>query len=242
MPNYYKSDSGFVETIPGSLTVTDLAVTDDATVADDLAVTGDTTSGTYNGIQVVVGSVIPTDGAGVAATAPALYLRTGTNQLWYKSGAPDTSWTSASQDMIASNGFAYLSATAGAISTANGASMTFTGRVALTGVISPTAIGTNQTDYTPASIGAASVLRQDVSAACTINTLVATAAGHVLDLWNISNTAANTLTLLHDDGATGTAGNRILCPANTSLVIPRNGYARLWYDGGSSRWRASRGY
>lgn len=40
MPNYYKSDSGFVMTVPGAISVTDLTVVDDLTVGDALAVTG----------------------------------------------------------------------------------------------------------------------------------------------------------------------------------------------------------
>jgi hypothetical protein len=142
---------------------------------------------------------------------------------------------------------------------ANLASPTFTGTVALptitTGsatfnnvvnygaIITPAAIGTNQTDYNPASLSIASAIRQDVSAACILNSLATTGLdGRRITIFNISGTAANTLTLLHDNGATGTASMRFLCPSNTSLVIPGRGCAFLEYDQAVSRWRVARGY
>ena len=44
---------------------------------------------------VLVGTVDPSTGAGVAAPIGALYLRnaSGAGQLWLKVGASDTSWT-----------------------------------------------------------------------------------------------------------------------------------------------------
>ena len=45
------------------------------------------------GVSLLTGAADPSAGGGVAATAPALYLRTGTEQLWLKTGAADTDWT-----------------------------------------------------------------------------------------------------------------------------------------------------
>lgn len=58
-----------------------------------LAVTGALTAGTLNGVGLLTGTADPSAGAGVAATRPALYVRTGTDQLWLKTGAGDTNWT-----------------------------------------------------------------------------------------------------------------------------------------------------
>lgn len=242
MPNYYKSDTGFVTTIPGAVTVTDLTVSDDLVVTDDFSADAATVT-SLNGIQFLAGSAVPTAGAGVAATAPAFYMRTGTNQVWIKSGAGDTAWVTASHEMLANNGFSYFSgATPGIVGTINGGEMDFGGAVCDRAVISPAAIGTTQATYSPAGLISCNVLRQDVSAACTIQSLLATLSGHIIKIWNIATNPAFTLTLLHDDGASGTASGRILCPANTSLVIPANGTAYVEYDITTGRWRASRGY
>ncbi len=124
----------------------------------------------------------------------------------------------------------------------NGTNNTFDGNVNFTGVISPAAIGTDQTNYTPTSIATVSRIRQDVSAPCTINSLSAGTNGKRIRLFNISTNVLNLLTLLHDDGATGTAANRFLCPSVTSVVIPACGCVDLEYDSTLSRWRVMRGY
>lgn len=113
-------------------------------------------------------------------------------------------------------------------------------------IISPAAIGANQTDYNPASLASVSTIRQDVSAACFINSLVgpggSATGGRRIRLHNISATAANTLTLRHDDGATGTAAYRFLCSGAANVVIPRLSCVDLEYDSVSSRWRVFVGF
>lgn len=51
------------------------------------------TSDTVNGWHILYGAADPSAGAGVAALQPALYLRTGTDQLWIKTGVGNAAWT-----------------------------------------------------------------------------------------------------------------------------------------------------
>ena len=53
---------------------------------------GSVTVSTVNGVEIYTGSGDPTSGGGQAATRPALYLRTGTDEIYYKNGAADTAW------------------------------------------------------------------------------------------------------------------------------------------------------
>lgn len=103
-------------------------------------------------------------------------------------------------------------------------------------VISPSALTGDVTDYAPTGVGTAVAFRIDPGAAGrVINSLSGPTSGRWAFILNISST--QTLTLLHDDGATGTAANRFLCPNNVSVVIPPNGVREIWYDTASSRWR-----
>lgn len=120
---------------------------------------------------------------------------------------------------------------------------TFSGDITLgaqtlrTGVISPTAISTAQTDYNPTGLSGASIIRQDCTADCTINSLAGGASGRELLIINISTTS-NSIALLADDGSTGTAANRIVGPGGASVIIGPGRAAWLRYDDTSSRWRA----
>lgn len=80
------------------------------------------------GVVVVRGANDPTAGAGIAAPRPALYVRTGTDQIYLKTGAGNTAWTQLAQsggaasfssvtatgDITSSGG--NISATAGSLS------------------------------------------------------------------------------------------------------------------------------
>lgn len=66
------------------------------------AFSGAVTVGTLNGVTWLTGSAIPSDGAGVAATRPAMYLRTGTDEVWQKTGSGDTAWTYVGPDAATS--------------------------------------------------------------------------------------------------------------------------------------------
>jgi hypothetical protein len=43
--------------------------------------------------KLLTGTADPSAGAGVVAPVGSLYIRTGTVQLWQKTGAGDTQWT-----------------------------------------------------------------------------------------------------------------------------------------------------
>lgn len=107
--------------------------------------------------------------------------------------------------------------------------------------ISPAALTGNVTDWDPGgAFSTCERVRVDPGAANrTVNSLAGGADGRRLRLWNISTTAGRTLTLLHDDGATGTAAMRFLCPNLVSFVIPPGGCADVEYDSTSSRWRVT---
>lgn len=112
------------------------------------------------------------------------------------------------------------------------------------GVLSVNVTGT-ETDWNPfpsSNIGGYSVIIATPDAARTINSMLDSGSHQDFLLVNGSSTAGRNLTLTHDDGATGTAAKRFLCPANTSLVVPANGCARIWRDVSGSRWRAMRLY
>src|SRR4051812_20338613 len=110
------------------------------------------------------------------------------------------------------------------------------GPVVKTEVVTPATL-TTSTDYAPSGIYTASLLRLTTAggAAATINSLAGGTDGRELVLTNIGTTDA--ITLLHDDGATGTAAMRILCPGAVSYVLGTRGTVVLRYDGTSSRWR-----
>ena len=103
-----------------------------------------------------------------------------------------------------------------------------------TSEVSPPQITANQTDYNPAGLPTTASLRLDLDAARTINSLAGGSLGRVLMIQNISGFA---LTLLHDDGATGTAAMRFLLPGAVNLSIPAGAGVILRYDNTSLRWR-----
>lgn len=46
-----------------------------------------------NGVTILTGAADPSAGGGVAATRPALYIRTGTDQVYLKTGAGNSNWS-----------------------------------------------------------------------------------------------------------------------------------------------------
>ena len=64
-----------------------------AVTAGSVAATGAVTGASFNGVGIVTGSADPTAASGVAATAPALYFRTGTADVYLKTGSGDTAWS-----------------------------------------------------------------------------------------------------------------------------------------------------
>lgn len=246
MPSYFNSATGFATTVPGDVSVgDDLTVTDDATVADQLLLTeaagnhaatptlafGDGDTGLYESADDTLNIV--SEGVAVAQ------VNTGDQLVLLESpgnhaaaptlafGDGDTGFYEISDDLIAvtcSGAVRFQVATTALV---NSVAMYHQA------VSSPAALTGDVTDYATGNIV---VLRVDPGAAGrTINSLASPVSGKVLMVLNIS--ATQPLTLRHDDGATGTAAQRIYCPNNVSVVIPPNGSRLLWYDGTSSRWR-----
>ncbi len=71
------------------------------------------------------------------------------------------------------------------------------------------------------------------STATTIQTITAGIDGQRLTIYNATG---QNMTILHDDGATGTAANRITTMTGASVVTTGNGACDFIYDTGSSRW------
>lgn len=118
----------------------------------------------------------------------------------------------------------------------SGADAEFNSTVDMTGVITPSAISGTTTDWDPTSLGNCSVVNVALSGSgAEIVSIMQAVNGKLLILHNIDT--ALTCVLRSDDGATGTAANRLLLP-NNKLGIPPDGTALLRYDGSTSnRWR-----
>lgn len=99
--------------------------------------------------------------------------------------------------------------------------------------ISPAQLTADQTDYTGARNGDRVRLSSDASR--YINSLAGQTSGRRQTLTNVG---ANTINLLLDDGATGTAAMRFAAVGGfTEVRIPANGSVTVEYDGTSARWR-----
>jgi hypothetical protein len=109
------------------------------------------------------------------------------------------------------------------------------GSVRHDGVLSPTQLTGDQTDYAPAGFDACYHLRQDVDGTPrVINSLAGGVEGRTVLITNIGS---STLTLLHDDGATGTASMRFIITGAASRVLAVDESVFLFYDDVTDRWR-----
>jgi hypothetical protein len=111
--------------------------------------------------------------------------------------------------------------------------LTLGGPLALTNDVANTTTGT-QTNITLAALTA--VFRWNGASASSLTSFTGGRDGRILVIQNA--TAAQTLSLLHDDGVTGTAANRLYLPAGATLAVDPNSSVALQYDATSSRWRA----
>lgn len=106
-----------------------------------------------------------------------------------------------------------------------------------TSVQSPAALASGTTnDYSPTA--GFRYRLTPASGGSTISSLaqgVASGTGRIAIFQNISTT--DTITLLHDDGASGTAANRFLFSNGANRVLPPGGAIAIMYDGTSARWR-----
>lgn len=109
------------------------------------------------------------------------------------------------------------------------------GSFALTGDATITTTGTLN-DY---SLGSVAVLRWNGASALTLSSIANGSDGRVLVIENV--TAAQELTITHDDGVTGTAANRFDNPGQLDFKLPPRATVFCIYDSTTSRWRMARG-
>lgn len=142
---------------------------------------------------------------------------------------------------LVANGGLYMTWAAGGINFLNARTLAGAG-FGLNSPLTPSQITSNQTDYNPFSsnIHLYNNLRLTSDAARVVNSMFAGVDGQQMYIYNINTSGTSTITLLHDDGATGTAAQRFLCPANVSSVVTANDGLLVVYDGTSSRWRVVR--
>lgn len=113
----------------------------------------------------------------------------------------------------------------------------FEQRLALGGLLDPSAISGTTTDWNPTNFAISTVIHVDLSAFATITSMEAGAVdGEIKILQSVDDTYA--FALQHDDGSTGTAGNRFLLPPGSgTITVPPRGCAVCMYDGTAQRWR-----
>lgn len=103
---------------------------------------------------------------------------------------------------------------------------------ALSGVVSPAQITSNQNNYAPASFAAAALLRLNSDAARDITGIAGGAAGRLIAL---SNQGSFTITLKHNSGSS-TAGNRLLCPGAGDFALTTFKTCWIQYDATATAW------
>lgn len=139
-------------------------------------------------------------------------------------------------------GFSYLpSVTATNSSSVNKAWRHNSGFIQWESILTPAQITSNQNDYNPTGLNnggaphGATIVRLSSDASRDITSIVGGVVGRILILVNVG---AQNIVLKDDDGATGTAANRLQLNADTTLLPELS--IMLWYDGTSSRWRSMR--
>lgn len=103
-------------------------------------------------------------------------------------------------------------------------------RFDLSGVISPTSLGSSQNNWSPTGLSTASTIRVTASTPINITGLVGGASGRIIVIHNIG---ANAITLVND--STSTAANRFLF--GSDLVVGADKSVALQYDDTTDRWR-----
>ncbi len=101
----------------------------------------------------------------------------------------------------------------------------------LSGDISPTSLGADQNNYSPAGLSTASVLRLTSSTAVNITGLAGGADGRILAVLNVGSNDI----VLKNASTSSTAANRFDIGADATLGASQG--ATLIYDAASSRWR-----
>lgn len=102
--------------------------------------------------------------------------------------------------------------------------------LALTGVISPSQITSNQNDYNPTGIASAAILKLSSDASRSVSGLAGGAEGRVVGLLN---TGGQVITLLNES-VSSTAANRFAL--GDDVAIKARQAVLLRYDGAAARW------
>lgn len=242
MPNYYKSDAGFVTNVTGTINATtvtaaDISASDDLIVGDDAAITGTLTAadGSITGLWAV-GSLTSATVAATGAVTGASVAVTGAA----------TSATVAATGASTAASYTATGAVAGATLAASGAA-TVGGALTVTGILTTNGDFTQEGRLlagsgTAAQFGAVAtdvatgvskpICRISASEACTWNSLSPASAQRSLFV----NVGTFNITLVHASG-TGTAALTFLCPNSANYVLTPNSSVEVWYDPTSSRNR-----
>ena len=104
------------------------------------------------------------------------------------------------------------------------------GSTALSGDITPTALGANTNDWAPAGLATTSVIRMAASAAFDLTGLTGGADGRIITLMNIG-----TFTITLKNSVTSAAANQFLLTAD--VPVAANESVTLMYDTTASRWK-----
>jgi hypothetical protein len=102
-------------------------------------------------------------------------------------------------------------------------------------VISPTAISTNQNNYSPTGWSSARYVRLNVTGACSITGFSATATQLYKTLIHVG--ALETPLGLLEESLSSTAANRIMTPTPNDVYMLKNWTQDIWYDATDARWR-----
>lgn len=114
---------------------------------------------------------------------------------------------------------------------ASGAVTAAASSFALTGDISPTALGAHTNDWAPTGLASASTIRASASAAYNVTGLTGGADGRLIIFHNVGSFA---ITLKDADGAS-TAANRFALSADVVVDVDQS--VLLQYDATTARWR-----
>lgn len=175
------------------------------------------------------------DPAANVTAAFQVYAGDPNGNLAGSAGTPGGSGSSVAWDIT--NNLLYVCTTTGNASTAVwtqiGAALA--GAIQKTGIISPTALASDQNDYSPTGNSTASIIRQDASANVVITGL---AGGVVGAQKTYINTSADKTQTLADEAfnTSSAAANRFAFGGNSIILYPGQSI-ELIYDATTSRWR-----
>jgi len=186
----------------------------------------DITSGTLDGDRLPGLSATKTGGAPATGTPSGKYLKDDGTWDAPTASVPDADASTKGKVQLAGD----LGGTAASPEVNGTAKAT-----AFKGDLSPAQITSTQTDYNPAGLADATVLRIDTDASPrTIQSLAGGSDGRVIVLMYIGAT----LLTLQDEAGSGTASMRFALNGSNLIIQPKCAVT-LVYDGTTSRWRVA---